>query len=137
MGFVESLSHPGGNITGFLNLEATLAEKWLELLKEIAPGTKRVGVMFNPQTAPYAQYYLKPIENMAPKLGVTTFPLPVRDDNDFENAIDELARDQGSGLIAMNDSFIVIHRKLIIELAARYKIRPCILPGTPWRRKVA
>jgi putative tryptophan/tyrosine transport system substrate-binding protein len=121
-GFVESLSHPGGNITGFLNLEATLAEKWLELLKEIAPGTKRVGVMFNPQTAPFAQYYLRPIENMARKFGVTTFRLPVRDDNDIENAREELARDRDSGLIAMNDSFVLVHRRLIIELAARHQI---------------
>jgi putative tryptophan/tyrosine transport system substrate-binding protein len=55
-GFVERLSHPGGNITGFLNLKATLAEKWLELLKEIAPRTMRIAIMFNPQTAPYAEY---------------------------------------------------------------------------------
>jgi len=121
-GFVKSLSHPGGTITGFLNLEATLAEKWLELLKEIAPGTKRVAVMFNPQTAPFAQYYLKPIENMASKLGVTTFPSPVRDDNDIESAIEELARHRDSSLIAMNDSFVLVHRKLIIELAARHQI---------------
>jgi putative ABC transport system substrate-binding protein len=121
-GFVESLSHPGGNITGFINLEGTLAEKWLELLKEIAPGTKRVAVMFNPQTAPFAQYYLRPIENMAPKLGVTTFPLPVGNDNDIESAIEELARGRDSGLIAMVDSFVLVHRKLIIELAARHQI---------------
>jgi putative tryptophan/tyrosine transport system substrate-binding protein len=126
-GFVESLSHPGGNITGFLNLEATLAEKWLELLKEIAPNTKQVAVMFNPQTAPYAQYYLKPIENMAPKLNITIVSSPVRDDVDIQTPIAELARDQGSGLIAMNDSFIVIHRKSIEELAARHQI-PTIYP---------
>jgi hypothetical protein len=94
----------------------------LELLKEIAPGTKRVAVMFNPQTAPFAQYYLRPIENMAPKLGVTTFPLPVGNDNDMESAIEELARGRDSGLIAMVDSFVLVHRKSIIELAARHQI---------------
>jgi putative ABC transport system substrate-binding protein len=60
-GFVESLPRPGGNVTGFINLESSLVEKWLELLKEIAPGVTRVAVMFNPQTAQYVEYYLKPI----------------------------------------------------------------------------
>jgi putative ABC transport system substrate-binding protein len=127
-GFVESLSHPGGNITGFLNLEDTLAEKWLELLKEIAPGTKRVAVVFNPQSAPFAQYYLKPIADMAPKLGVTAIPLSVGNESDIENAIEELARGGDGGLIAMNDSFVAVHHKLIIELAARHQI-PTIYPG--------
>jgi putative tryptophan/tyrosine transport system substrate-binding protein len=125
-GFAESLSHPGGNVTGFLNLEATIAEKWLELLKEIAPNTKRVAIMFNPQTAPYAQYYLKPIENMASN--ITVVSSPVRDDIDIRAGITELARDPGSGLIAMNDSFIVVHRKLIIDLAARHQI-PTVYPA--------
>jgi putative tryptophan/tyrosine transport system substrate-binding protein len=57
-GFVASLSHPGGNITGFINLESSLIQKWLELLKEIAPGVTRAAVIFNPETAPYADYYL-------------------------------------------------------------------------------
>jgi putative ABC transport system substrate-binding protein len=122
-GFVESLSHPGGNITGFVNLEASMAEKWLELLKEIAPGTTGVGIMFNPQTAPYAEYYLKPIQAAAPKLGVTAFPIPVQKDNAIEMAIMELAHDHsGSGLILMTDSFMQVHRRLIIELTTRHKI---------------
>ena len=60
-GFVESLPRPGGNVTGFVNLEASLVEKWLELLKEIAPRVTRVAMMFNPQTASYAEYYLQPL----------------------------------------------------------------------------
>jgi putative tryptophan/tyrosine transport system substrate-binding protein len=121
-GFVESLSHPGGNVTGFTNLEATLVEKWLELLKEIAPRTTRVAVMFNPQTAPYAEYFLGPLQAVAPKLGVTTFTTPVRSDDDIEAAFRKMASDQGSGLIGMTDGFMYVHRKLIIELAARHKI---------------
>ena len=86
-GLVESLPHPGGNITGFLNMEGTLAEKWLELLKEIAPRTVRQSPsMFNPQTAPYAEYYLRPVQAVAPKLAVATFATPVRSADDIETA---------------------------------------------------
>ncbi len=121
-GLVESLAHPGGNITGFLNMEGTLAEKWLELLKEIAPRTIRVALMFNPQTAPYAEYYLRPLQTVAPKLGVTTLATPVRGIDDIETVFAKLSPDRGDGLILMNDSFMFIHRKLIVELAARYKL---------------
>jgi putative tryptophan/tyrosine transport system substrate-binding protein len=121
-GFVESLAYPGGNITGFLNMEGTLAEKWLELLKEIAPRTIRVALMFNPQTAPYAEYYLRPLQAVAPKLGVTTFTTPVRSADDIETVFTKMSPDRGDGLIPMNDSFMFVHRKLIIDLAARYKI---------------
>jgi putative tryptophan/tyrosine transport system substrate-binding protein len=121
-GFVEGLSHPDGNITGFLNLEATLAEKWLELLKEIAPRTLRTAVMFNPQTAPYAEYYLGPLHSAATKLGVTLFPSPVWSDDEIEVALAKIARDEGSGLIEMIDGFMYLHQKSIIELTARYKI---------------
>jgi putative ABC transport system substrate-binding protein len=121
-GFVESLSHPGGNITGFVNLEASMAEKWLELLKEIAPSATRVGVMFNPQTAPYAEYYLKPIQAAAPKLEVTAFPIPVQKDNAIGMAIMDLAHDSGGGLILMTDSFLQVHRRLIVELTTRHRV---------------
>jgi ABC-type uncharacterized transport system substrate-binding protein len=121
-GFVASLANPGGNITGFLNMEGALAEKWLELLKEIAPRTIRVALLFNPQTAPYAEYYLKPLQAVAPKLGVTTFTTPVRSADDIEAVFTKMSPDGGDGLIPINDSFMFVHRKLIIELAARYKI---------------
>jgi putative ABC transport system substrate-binding protein len=121
-GFVESLARPGGNITGFINLEATLVEKWLELLKEIAPRTTTVAIMFNPRTAPYAEYYLKPLYDAAPMLGVTAYAAPVQSDDDIETVIANLARERGSGIISMTDSFMVVHRKLIIELTARHKI---------------
>lgn len=121
-GFVESLSRPGGNLTGFLNIEASMAEKWLELLKEITPSTTRIGVMFNPQTAPYAEYYLKPIQAAAPKLGVAAFPIDAQKDNAIEAAIMDLARNPGGGLILMIDSFIHVHRTFIIELTTQHKI---------------
>jgi putative ABC transport system substrate-binding protein len=121
-GFVNSLPRPGGNITGFINMEATLAEKWLEFLKEIAPRTTRVSVIFNPLTAPYAEYYLKPLQAAAPKRGVTPFLMPVRSEEDVETVITKIAHDQGSSLVAMADTFLLVHRKLIIELTAQLKI---------------
>jgi putative tryptophan/tyrosine transport system substrate-binding protein len=121
-GLVESVARPGGNITGFLNMEGTLSEKWLELLKEIAPRSVRVALMFNPQTALYAEYYLRPLQAVAPKLGVATFATPVRSADDIEAVFARMSPDGVDGLILMNDSFIFIHRTLIIELAARYKI---------------
>lgn len=121
-GFVKTLARPGGNITGFINLEASLIEKWLELLKEIAPRTKRAGVMFNPKTAPYADYYLKPLGVVAPKIGVKTFTTPVSSEADIEKAISTLGSEPGSGLIVMTDSFMTIHRKLLIAQTARHKL---------------
>ena len=121
-GFVESLPRPGGNITGFINLEASLVEKWVELLKEIAPGVTRVAVIFNPQTAPYAEYYLQPLEAAAPKFGIKPFAARVRSEIDIENSIADLGREPGGGLIAMTDSYMFVHRKKIVTLSARYKI---------------
>ena len=72
-GFTQSIAHPGGNLTGFVNLEGSLVEKWLQLLKEIAPNVTRVGVMFNPKTAPYVDYYLRPLQAAAPIIGVQSF----------------------------------------------------------------
>ena len=121
-GFVESLSRPGGNVTGFINLESSLVEKWLELLKEIAPRVSRVAVMFNPQTAPYAEYYLQPLEVAAPKFGVKPFKAAVRNDADIEAVVAGLGRDADGGLIAMTDSFLLVHRKLVIDLTTRHKV---------------
>jgi putative ABC transport system substrate-binding protein len=121
-GFVESLPHPGGNITGFINLESSLVEKWLELLKEVAPQLTRVAIMFNPQTAPYAQYYLGPLEKVAPSFGVRILPALVQSEADIENFIVGLGRESGGGLIVMTDSLVFVHRKLITALAMSNKI---------------
>ena len=121
-GFVESLPRPGGNLTGFINLEASLVEKWLELLKEIAPRTTRVAVIFNPQTAPYVAYYLQSLEAVAPKFGVKTFSAQVRSNADIETVIASLGREPGGGLMVMTDSFMFVHRGTIIDLAARHNV---------------
>ena len=77
-GFAESFSRPGGNVTGFTNIEPTMASKWLELLKEIAPRVARVAFLFNPATAPYAEYYLSPFKVAAASLALEAIPTPVR-----------------------------------------------------------
>lgn len=82
----------------------------------------RVAVMFNPQTAPYVEYYLKLLDTAAAKIGVKTFTTPVRSDPDIEAVVTRLGRDSVSGLIAMTDSFMTVHRQTVIELTAQYKI---------------
>jgi putative ABC transport system substrate-binding protein len=121
-GFVASLPRPGTNITGFINLERTLGGKWLELLKEIAPRVTRVAVMFNPQTAPYTEIYLQSMETAAKKLGVKHYKSLVHREADIEEAISGLGREPGSGLIAMTDSFMTVHRKAVIDLTIRNKV---------------
>ena len=121
-GFVKTLSHPGGNITGFVNLESSLAEKWLQVLKEIAPRVNRVAVMYNPDTATSAEYYLRPLNVAASKLRVVVVPSIVRSDADIEAAITALARQPNTGLIVLVDSFMVVHRKGVIELTARHRV---------------
>jgi putative ABC transport system substrate-binding protein len=121
-GLVKTLSRPGGNITGFINLESSLVEKWLELLKQVAPHMLRIAVMFNPQTAPYVDYYLRPLSVAAQKLGVKTFTVVVRSQSEIAEGITAVGRESGTGLIAMTDSFLFVHRKVIIELTARHKI---------------
>ena len=121
-GFVESLSRPGGNVSGFLNLEDSMVGKSLELLKEIAPSITVVAVMFNPQTAPYAQYYLRPLEAVASKLGVAPFTTPVSSESDIEAVFAKLGYEQNAGVIAMTDSFMFVYRKLIVDLTARHKV---------------
>jgi len=121
-GFVQSLPRPGGNITGFINLEPTIGGKWLDLLKDVAPHLTRVAVMFNPQTAPYTQIYLRSMEAAGEKFGVKPFAAPVQHEADVEKIISELGREPDNGLIAMTDGFMTVHRKAIVELAMRHKV---------------
>ena len=121
-GFVQSLPRPGGNITGFINLEPTIGGKWLDLLKDVAPHLTRVAVMFNPQTAPYAEIYLRSMEAAGKQFGVKPFAAPVQREADIEKIISELGREPDSGLIAMTDGFMTVHRKTIVELAMQHKV---------------
>ena len=121
-GFIQSLAHPGGNITGFTNLEPTLGAKWLELLKEIAPRVTRVAVLYNPNTAPYATLFSRSAEVVAQKMAVELTAAPVYDPAEIESALAMLGREPGGGLIIAPDPFTSAHRELILTLAARHKL---------------
>jgi putative ABC transport system substrate-binding protein len=121
-GFVARLNQPGGNITGFATLEATLGGKWLELLSEIAPGLKRAAIMFNPDMA-IASAYMSSLETAARSLNkVVPITAPVHDDIEIETAIRALGREPGGGLVVMPDVFMNLHRVPIISAAARNNV---------------
>ena len=138
-GLVESLPRPGGNVTGFLNLEASMTGKWLELLKEIAPRVARVAIVFNPSTAPYAEIYLNPFKTAAASLGMEAIVAPVRDMTELDSVIAAQARDPNGGLMVMPDGFMFAHHAEIALLAARYRLPAvCFLPSIrqSWRPAV-
>jgi putative tryptophan/tyrosine transport system substrate-binding protein len=118
-GFMTSLARPDGNITGLINVEGSIGSKWLELLKQVAPHTNRAAVLFNPDTAPYAEYYLHPIEAAAPSLLVETIRAPVRSAEEIEKVLAKLGRQPGSGVIGITDSFLTTHRQTVSDLALR------------------
>jgi putative ABC transport system substrate-binding protein len=119
-GIVPRLNQPGGNITGFANQEASLGGKWLELLSDIAPGLKRVAIMFNPDTAPVS--YMSSLETAARSLKVAPIIAPVHSDVEIEAAIIALGRGPGGGLVVMPDVFMVVHRAPVILAAARNNV---------------
>jgi putative tryptophan/tyrosine transport system substrate-binding protein len=126
-GLVASFPRPGGNVTGFTNIEPTMAGKSLELLKEIAPRVNRVAFLFNPATAPYAEYYLNSFKAAAPSFAMEAIAAPVRDRTELESVIAAQARAPNGGLLVMTDSFLVTHRAEITSLAARYRL-PALYP---------
>ena len=126
-GFVANLAHPGGSVTGFTNLEPTLGTKWLGLLREISPRVGRVAFLFNPATAPYAEYYLKPFRDAAASVGVEAITAPVHSAPQLESVIAVQAGEPNTGIIAMPDAFLSVHRAEIVSLAARYRL-PAIYP---------
>jgi putative ABC transport system substrate-binding protein len=120
-GIVPRLNQPGGNITGFVSLEASLGGKWLELLSEIAPGLKRAAIMFNPDTGPVSTY-MPSLEMAARSLKVVLVTAPVHTDAEIETAIIALGREPGGGLVVMPDAFMIGHRAPIIAAAARNNV---------------
>jgi putative ABC transport system substrate-binding protein len=133
-GFVAGLPRPGGNITGFISMEATMASKWLELLTEIAPGVKRAAAMFNPDMAPGGgSYYWPAFEAAARSLKVAPIAAPVHSDAEIERVITSLGREPGGGLVLMPDNFNNVHRASIIAQAARNNI-PAVYFGAVFAR---
>ena len=126
-GFVASFPRPGGNVTGFTNIEPTMAGKSLELLKEIAPRVNRVALLFYPATAPYAEFYLNSFKTAAPSFAMEAIAAPVHNMSELESVFTALARNPNSGLVVMTDSFAIAHRAEITSLAARYPL-PAVYP---------
>jgi putative ABC transport system substrate-binding protein len=131
-GLVARLDRPGGNVTGFATYEATLGGKWLELLSEIAPGLKRVAIMFNPDTTPVSTY-LPSLETAARSLKVVPITAPVRSDVEIEAAIIALGREMRGGLVVVPDTFMFTHRAPIISAAARNHV-PAVYPRSTYAR---
>ena len=130
-GFVESLARPGGNATGFASAEYGMAGKWLELLKQIAPHVKHAAVIRNPRVASGSGQF-GAIQAVAPFLGMETNPIDARDAGDIERGITSLAGSSNAGLIVTANGATLVHRDLIIRLAAKFK-----LPAVYWQRVFA
>jgi putative ABC transport system substrate-binding protein len=132
-GLVSSLAHPGGNITGFMFIDFQMVGKWLEMLKEAAPGVARAVLMFNPDTSPHYYVYLRSFEAEPRSIAVEVTAAPVRDTAEVEKVLAKLARDPGGGLIVPPDVFNAVHHPLVIRLAQQHRV-PAVYA---WRTSVA
>jgi len=126
-GFGANLAHPGGNITGFAAYDPAVAGKWVELLKQVAPQTKRVALLFNPATASPLQLYMPSIQAAASSLAVETSAAPVHTRNEIESVI--AAQNPGGGVVVMPDAFNIANRDSIIAFATHYAV-PTIYNAT-------
>jgi len=120
-GFVASLAQPGGNLTGFMSLEASITVKWLGMLKEIAPQLRRAGFMANPKTTPF-DYWLPEAEAAARSLAIELLPSRVESPADVERAIESLASGPNGGLVLPPDTFLTSAFDLIVALTTRYRL---------------
>jgi putative ABC transport system substrate-binding protein len=125
-GFVASLARPAGNMTGFIDLEATLGGKWVELLRDCAPAISRVGLMFNPDTAAAKEYYMPSLRSAAALRSFDLVNLPVRNDEEIESAVRKFASTQGA-IAVLPDSFPGSHVGLIISSINGHRV-PAIYP---------
>jgi putative ABC transport system substrate-binding protein len=128
-GYVASLPRPGGNATGFTPIVGSLGGRWAELLKEIAPRTARVMLLFNPSSAPFIESYLNPFKAAAASLGIEAIAGPVADMHEIESRIAIQTREPNSGLVVMPDAFTELHRAEIVALSVRYRV-----PAIDWSR---
>ncbi len=127
-GLVATVARPGGNITGFTNVDASLGGKWLQLLKEIAPRIKKIAFLFDPRMAPGGGvYYRRLIEDAAPSIGVQAIETAVHDAADIKRAIEGFVREPNGGLVVLPDVTTINHRRTTISLAANHRL-PAIYP---------
>ncbi|MFZ0764716.1 ABC transporter substrate-binding protein [Bradyrhizobium sp.] len=129
-GLVESLAHPGGNVTGFSQFDYSLSGKWLEILKQVAPSTVRAGIIRDAAlTAGIGQFAV--IQSVSTSLGIDVVPIDPLDGRSIENGIDKISRSQGGGLVVTSNATVTAHRELIIKLATRYGL-PATFPNRTW-----
>jgi putative ABC transport system substrate-binding protein len=126
-GLVPNLAHPGGHLTGFTSFEFSIGTKWLETLKQVAPRVTRVALVFNPQTAPFANLFWPPIEAAAPSFALVPTPVGPLSFAELERSIDVFAREPNGSLIVMPDVSTVNYREGVIGLAARHRL-PAVFP---------
>jgi putative ABC transport system substrate-binding protein len=132
-GFVASMAHPGGNTTGFTNLEATMGGKFIELMKEIAPRAAHVTALFNPMST-FAVLFFRSAAEAGQKLGIEVVEAHVHDPAEIDSAMAAAAREPNVGLILPPDGFTVAHQRQISDLAARYHL-PVIAANAPFARE--
>lgn len=128
-GFVESLAHPGGNVTGFTSSTAEMGGKWLQLIREAVPDIARVGILFNPATTPRGgRYFLESIEQEAAASGgVSVVLASVNAPTDIDEAIRRFSDPPKAAMVALVDSFLVVNRQAAVASAAKYRV-PTIYP---------
>jgi len=128
-GFVASLPHPGGNITGFINIEASLGGKWAELLKEVSPAVDHAALLFNPKTAPYFSSYAEPFRAAARSLGIEPILSPIQSGDEIESVFGAVTARPNGSLVVAPDVFINLgnNLKLVVSLAERHRI-PVVYP---------
>jgi ABC-type uncharacterized transport system substrate-binding protein len=121
-GFIASMAHPGGNITGFSFLEYSMVGKSLEMLKQIAPGIVRVAVLFNPDTYPYYNIHLRSFDTVAKPLSLELTGVLVRNPTDINQVVGKFGRQAGSAMLVTPDPFTVVHRGAIIRAAEQFRV---------------
>jgi putative ABC transport system substrate-binding protein len=121
-GVIDSFAHPGRNVTGCSSYDFSMGGKWVQSLKELAPNIKRIGIVFNPQTAPYMQSIVDSVESAAGPLRLKILTIPVHDLAEIRHAITSLAQEADSGMIFPPDLFLNPNTQAIIALAAQYKL---------------
>ena len=127
-GLVPNLAHPGGNLTGFTSFEFSIGTKWLEALKQTAPRVTRVALVFNPQSAPFADLFLRPIEAAAPSFSIMLIGAAVRDPADVDRVFETLAREPNGGLMVLPDISMTNYREAIVALLGPNGATPADLP---------
>jgi putative ABC transport system substrate-binding protein len=126
-GFISSLAHPKGNITGLTSFEFEIGGKWLQLLKEIVPDLSRVSVIYNPEAGQYATNLMQSMTAIRPSTGVDVIATPIRNTGEIESAVANIATGSRAGLIVIPDGFMIANHSLIVSVASRFRL-PAIYP---------